>query len=509
VPTNHAPGELTRLAYATAAAVGTLRLQASATISGSLVQSNAVDIVVSAAPAPPPPPPPPPPPHPLDRALNLIAAAPDNSWVELTTNTFESAWSPADLRRAYPYDAGSAVDSPTRIMGAWSSCGVDPDGNIVLWGGGHANIMLSEVYRGSIQTGQWSCAYFGARLFQVDSFPTYRSIDANSTPVSSHCYGNNNWLPILGQFFTGGGAAAGDGSSLRVWGGTGNNTRLRDAGGFTLSMAQAGQGKVAGTTGSNIKFGAFASTDIEGANAWTLRDWAAINPELMTTGPSGNQCERIEQGTAVGVEGGKDCIYFEANNRMWKAVVDANPSNDVVTRITGPQNALNNNNGALALSPDHQVLLRPNGGTASGGRDSRRFYFVDLKDLSLDLGYKQITSLTNEGVTGFLSDTGLNKSAGVCYHEHLGKFVLWSRGRQPYLISVPSGNPTPTTGWSVEAPTMDAVTPAPNETLEANDSGVIGKFKYAKNLRCPIAVQGLSAGKVWALKLAGWTDPRA
>jgi hypothetical protein len=61
VPVTPAPGELTKLAYATAAAVGTLRLQASATISGSLVQSNAVDIVVSAAPTPPPPPPPPPP----------------------------------------------------------------------------------------------------------------------------------------------------------------------------------------------------------------------------------------------------------------------------------------------------------------------------------------------------------------------------------------------------------------------------------------------------------------
>lgn len=445
----------------------------------------------------------------LDRPLSLIAAAPENSWVELTANRFDDAWSPADLRRAYPYDGSASTDSPARIMGAWSSAGIDAAGNVVIVGGGHANVMLGDVYQWDSSTGLWRCAFFGSRLSLVDSYPRYRSVDVNKTPVSAHCYGNNNWLPTLGLLYTGGGACAGDGGPHRVWGGTGNNERLRDAGGYTLSMTEAGTGKVAGETGSNVKYGAYASTDIDGAEAWKLRDWVALNGELASTGPSGVEVGRIEQGTAVGVpEGGRDCLYFEANGRMWKALIDANPANDTITRLTGLQNGLNNNNGALAFSPAHQVLLRPNGGTASGGRNDRRFFFVDLKDVSTSSGYKQITSLSNEDVTGFLSDTGLSKSCGVAYDPLLGKFVLWSRGRQPYLVNVPSGDPTPTTGWSVEAPTMDTETDAPSLTLETDDSGVIGKFKYAANLRCCIAVQGLTAGKVWALKLAGWTDPR-
>lgn len=54
VPVTPAPGELTKLAYATAAAIGTLRLQASATIGGSAVTSNFLDVNVVAAPAPAP-----------------------------------------------------------------------------------------------------------------------------------------------------------------------------------------------------------------------------------------------------------------------------------------------------------------------------------------------------------------------------------------------------------------------------------------------------------------------
>ncbi|MDP3613694.1 MAG: hypothetical protein Q8R98_17790, partial [Rubrivivax sp.] len=57
VPVNPEPGELTKLAYATAAAVGTLRLRASAVIGGSTVLSNELDLTVVDAPTPPPPPP--------------------------------------------------------------------------------------------------------------------------------------------------------------------------------------------------------------------------------------------------------------------------------------------------------------------------------------------------------------------------------------------------------------------------------------------------------------------
>ena len=442
---------------------------------------------------------------PLDRALDLLAAAPENSWVKLNTNRFDDAWSPADLRKSYPYGAGDATDPADRILGAWAAAAYDSTGHrFVCFGGGHANSECADVYQWSVESGQWSLAFNGARIVLTDPFPRYRAVDGNSSPVSAHCYGNINWLPTINRMYMAGGACWGDGAPHRVWSG---DTLLRDAGGYTLDMAQAGTGKVAGATGSNVKFGAFASTDLDGANAWTLRDWVAINGELATTGPTGVEVSRIEQGCAVGIpEGGRDCLYFEANNRLWKALVGADPAGDTITRITGLQSGANTN-GAMAYSRHHNVILKPNG----GDRAARRFFLIDLKDVSTSSAYKQITSLTNEGVTGFLTNTGLDKSCGIVYHEELRKFVVWMVGRQPYLINVPEGNPTPTTGWSVEAPTMDTGTPAPPTALSGgspNDRGVIGKFKYAPELRCPLAIEDINQGNVWALKLAGWVDPR-
>jgi hypothetical protein len=139
VPTNHAPGELTRLAYATAAAVGTLRMQASATISGSLVQSNAVDIVVSAAPTPPPPPPPPPPAAPGDIVALSINSAAAGALPWTVGHAFRkgdvpsgaavtSAAGPIEVDVLTTWDDGSA--RTTRISG------LTPAGAVVLTRGG-------------------------------------------------------------------------------------------------------------------------------------------------------------------------------------------------------------------------------------------------------------------------------------------------------------------------------------------------------------------------------------
>ena len=439
-----------------------------------------------------------------DEVLDLIAAAPDNSWVQLNTNTFQSAWAPADLRQIYPYSGGVQPESPSAIIGKWGSIGWDSNrGRLVLWGGGHANIGLSEVYTWSCATRQWQLAFATTRLYQVDSYPTYRNVNnGNSGPISSHTYANNNYLPIIDRFYTGGGAGVGNGGSLPVWSG---DTRLRDAGGYTLDLTLAGQGYVATATGENIKYGAYASVDLPGANAWKLRDWGAINSATQTTGPSGNQLVRIESGTAYAEEGGKDVLYWVGNDRLWRTVFnDDTPANDQITQWTGLQNA-RESNGAIAYSPDHQIVLIPNGRRT----DQRLFFFVDLKlGPNTSVGWTSIFSMTGDSASGFIGANGLTTSSGIAYDQHKGAFVLWMKGRQPWLIYPPSGNPTPNTGWSVVGPTMDTGTTCPTDTLDANDSGVIGKFKYAPDLRCCVAVEGITNGNVWALKLAGWTDPR-
>lgn len=438
--------------------------------------------------------------HP-NEVLNLILAAPDNSWIKLNTNTFQDAWSPSDLRQAYPY-TGVGAESPEPILGKWGSMGWDSRrSRAIVFGGGHANIGLNEVYHWSAYTRQWSNSFRATRLHLVNSYPTYRSVDGNATPISSHTYANNNYLPTIDRFYTGGGAAVGNGNSLSVWDG---DTFLRHAGGFTLDMTLAGLGYVAGETGTNIKYGAYASTDLPGANAWKLRDWGLINPAVLNTGWNGNALERIESGTVVVKENNHDVMYWLGNSRLWRTeFVDDTSANDVVTQISGYENGFESN-GAMAIDSVKRVILKPNGRNTA----ARLFHMLDLDAASTSSGFQSITSMTGDAQTGFIGASGLTTSSGIAYDENKGCFVLWMKGRQPWLIYPPAGSPTPTTGWEVIKPTMDTGTTCPPDTLDPNDSGVIGKFKYAPDLGCCVCIEGISDGNVWALKLAGWIDPR-
>lgn len=432
--------------------------------------------------------------------LNLIAAAPANSWIKLNTNTFQDAWPPADARQGYPYIGGS-TESPSAILGKWGSMGWDSRrSRAIIFGGGHANIGLNEVYHFSAYDRQWHLSFYSTRLHLVNAYPTYRSVDGNKSPISSHTYANNNYLPVIDRFYTGGGASVGNGGPLSVWDG---DTFLRNAGGFTLDMSLAGQGYVAGEYGSNIKYGAFTA-DLPGANAWKLRDWGAINPATLTTGWNGNALERIESGTVVTVENHRDVMYWLGNSCLWRTeFVDDDPANDIVTQVTGYQNS-RETNGAVAYDPNKRVILMPNGRRT----DQRLFYMVDIDAASTASGFSSIYTMTGQDQAGFISASGLTTSSGIAYDEMQQAFVLWMKGRQPWILVPPTGSPTPTTGWEVVKPTMDVSTDCPPDTLDANDSGVIGKFKYAPDLGCCVCIEGINAGNVWALKLAGWQDPR-
>lgn len=433
--------------------------------------------------------------------LDLIRDAPENSWVQLNTNTFQDAWSPADARQAYPY-TGVGAEIPEPILGKWGSMGWDSArSRAIVFGGGHANIGLNEVYYFSAYDRKWHLGFNATRIVQVNSYPTYRSVDGNKSPVSSHTYANNNYLPTIDRFYTGGGAAVGNGNSLMVWDG---NTALRPAGGFTLDMTLAGQGYVAGEAGSNVKYGSF-SADLPGANAWKLRDWGLNNPAIQATGWDGNSIERIECGTVVANENGHDTLYWLANGRLWRTeFFDDVPANDVITRISGYENAFSSN-GAMALDPVRRIILKPNGRNP----ELRLFHMLDLNVNNTGGGFQSIYSMSGDSQAGFIGTSGLTTSSGIAYDERKGCFVLWMKGRQPWLIHAPSGSPVPSTGWEVEKPTMDTGTSCPPDTLDPNDSGVIGKFKYAPDLGCCVCIENITQGNVWALKLAGWTDPRS
>src|SRR6266487_5723034 len=76
--------------------------------------------------------------------LPLILQMPQHGWLKVNTNLYSDVWTPADLE---PLNNG-ATNTPSKIILAWSGFGWDSNrGDLILYGGGHANYSGNDVYR--------------------------------------------------------------------------------------------------------------------------------------------------------------------------------------------------------------------------------------------------------------------------------------------------------------------------------------------------------------------------
>ncbi len=92
---------------------------------------------------------------PLGNLTSILAATPESSWVRVNLNPFSAAWVATDLQ-VPPYAGDS---KPGSIIAAWSSFAWDSNrGDLILWGGGHANYGGNEVYRWHGTTQLWERA---------------------------------------------------------------------------------------------------------------------------------------------------------------------------------------------------------------------------------------------------------------------------------------------------------------------------------------------------------------
>lgn len=458
--------------------------------------------------------------------LDLILAAPAESWIKLNAgmNTLSSQFPTSDLAN------GSLGPSDSRrIQGAWPSFGWDSNSHrLVIWGGGHANAAVNEVYEWRADDRQWHMAFYPSEMVQVGSAPRYRSSDFNSTPVSSHTYGNNNYLTVLDRFFTFGGGAYGDGGVLGVYNASvpGYQSPLRAAGCYTLDMTQAGTGKMAGATGSNRHVGAYASTDIPGADAWQLRDWfgQAYGHASRPSWFGSNFDQHINCGTAATVEGGKDVLYYSAGSGTPRHLIrvvftDSNPVNDVQTYICaqGVDNPGARGQGPIAIDTVRRVVIKNNGPVSPTAGNV--IEFCDLKRTWGATNGWRFATLAGADLAEFLAVSLMN--AGMVYNPIKGCFVIWAMGRQVWEIYPPdsaayidnsNANLTADTGWSVVKAAMDTGSTAPRSTYVSDpnlgETGTLGKFRWADDMRCAVATFGNADGEVWAYKPAGWTDPR-
>jgi hypothetical protein len=435
--------------------------------------------------------------------LNALSGMSDGTWLKVNAsgNKYSDAWAPSDYRAIGPGTNGT----PDALIRCWSGFGWDDEQcRLLLWGGGHANTWSNSMYMWEASTRNWKLGFHDTRIAAngVDTFD-----GALNSPMSSHTYGNNIWLPVSKRFATFGGAAQPGGGQMRVRDAAGNE--LRAARCYTCDLSQIGIGKVGGITGSNMQTGTTAGVNLTGANAWQLRDW-----DLTSVALSSRIGYAVNGWAQAETEGGKDVIYVSSglgtggtSLGMLKVVINDinNPATDTVsdigrfwTNFSADSGGAYDTTRLLAFTPTRRsdyLFEGWNGNTPGGSNNNYR-----VPD----------SAVTGAGKAALLTVYASGKATGTCYDKVRNKFVVWNYGGALFYITPPSNLANlETSGWVVDQVGSDALSPRPKTIAEYTggtiETGVHGKFRYSKRLDCYIVLTHVADGEIWIYRPAGWT----
>lgn len=432
-------------------------------------------------------------------SLDLIAAAPENSWVKLNANLFDSVWPPVDYRA--PYLAGTS--SPATIIQAWSGYAWDSKrSRLLLWGGGHANSSGNELFAWDARTRQWSLAFYPSDVIPVVGGGAYDTIDgARHSPLSSHTYASNHYLPHIDRMVVFGGAAHSTGGAMVLRDPPGSATIVRAVGCYTVQPELMDKGFVGGLPGSNPHRNTTVGVDLHGARAWEFRDW--LNPDEQAFAGFG---ARTNSGVDVRSESGADACYVLFSSNAWRIGFSPDWRADTITKVGQYWAETQETLRAVALHNGANLFV-------STGNSTKPLTFWDLDYAGAGNKDKSVlaANLGGAAAAAFLADS--ISRMGMAYDPVSDRLLLWQDGGRVYAVTVPPGKPTPTTGWSIEI-IADPASPRPQTHSEllaagADSTGVTGKWRYTPEMGVFIGLQHRVQGNVWAFKPTNWADPRS
>lgn len=440
-----------------------------------------IEIVAATDPAPEDPPPEDPPPAApgadLRALTEIVRTMPEGEWRRVNLNAFSDAWPPVDLRPDH-------YGNPAAIIRAWSSFAWDSNrGNLILYGGGHANYSGNDVYFWRGATRRWERASLPSEIRQ-DRLGHWHAVDGPfNAPASAHTYDNSVFLPIVDRFLTLGGAAFNGGSSYRLENEPGRT------GPYFFDPNRADPMKVGGTTGSHVRRGG-SHPEIVGGRMWSNRD-AFRNGRLQMDGNFVNGC------TAYAEENGKDVVYVRQIRTVFRYTVHDvhDPRKDTWEPVgrfwDGP-----GSKAVCAYDPVRRLFVRT-------GSQAVPFVFWDLNTPGPDNRDRNVVSVDPSGRFERQLARGeiTIRDCGLDFDRPRARFALWCGGGRVWMLTPPS---TPSTeGWVLTAQR----TPAGAVPSTEVGTGILGKWKYAPNLDAFVALQGNTAGNVWIYKPVGWRDP--
>jgi len=416
----------------------------------------------------------------LEQLIAVLRTTPENGWVRVNNNEIQDVWTPAGLLVSIDDNTTPAPWGPRSIIDAYSGFAWDSRrGDLIIYGGGHANYPGNEVYRWRATTLVWERMSLPSDL-TIGDYPWLTVDGPNVSPQSAHTYDNNIYLPIVDRFLTFGGPTFGLGEPYEIQepGGT-----FRFTGPYFFDPARADDYKVGGITGSHPQWDSPYSGVI-GGEMWENRDVpknlpAALFPQHF-----------VEGSTGYTQENGKDVVFVHAGydilSRYTVNDID-DPTQDEWEQVGegvgwGPA--------AGVYLPTHDLYVRIS---------TNLFSYWDLSTAGPTNSNVAFVP-DGEFVPTTLGDYGLG-DYGMDYDQPRNRLLLWGGGGDVYALYPPPG--VSPDGWMIEK-LENAVTPTPDE---GPGTGVLGKWKYLAQIDAFIALQDRYAGNVWIYKPENWVEP--
>jgi len=416
---------------------------------------------------------------PASSLSELITTMQPGTWSLANQNTFNSVWTPPADR------VGNNISG---IIRAWSSFAWDSNrGDMILYGGGHANYPGNDVYIWHSSNLQWERASLPTQVEEVTvgAKSDWLTVDNGATPTSAHTYDNNVFLPNLDRFLTFGGYSYGQGSAyLKV----DTNGQFATTGPYLFDPNLADGNKVGGATGTGV------NPNTVGGNMWQNRDDAF-------PGSFGS-------GIAIAAqENGKDVVYSirefnSPGDSLYKYVInDINDTTkDTWTLVGTPVANTIRSQGAGALDTVNNIIVRTgvNNFNLYGTPVSFDFFYWDLNQA----GVSQEKSFNVTDNTGGAFPFANISSMGLQYDPVGQRFLLWGDGNNVYTLTHLNGADL-NSGWTLSLDNSP-VTNGPGGLL-ANDlpdvgGGVLGKWDYAPDYGVFVGLKDPINGSVWIYK---------
>ena len=391
---------------------------------------------------------------------------------------------------------GLSIPLPDRIIRAWSSFAWDPNrGDLMLYGGGHANYTGNDVYRWRGSTRRWERASLPSEVKQ-DDLGNWIAIDGpDAAPASAHTYDNNIFLPLVDRLLVFGGAAFNNGGAyLRQV----DATTSRRTGPYFFDPARADANKVGGSTGSHVKRVA-AHPEIVGGNMWQNRDiYVNIPGTPPLPGVHVNGC------TAYAQENGKDVVYVAASRPggstdrdLFRYSVNAiaSPAQDTIEKVGIFWNGTASQT-SCGYDPTRKLFLL-------AGIATIPFVAWDLNSAGPNNKDIRITPSDPSGEFPTLLASGAvgMTTCGLDFDPVRRNFALWCGGGRVWMITPPAV--AAATGWIITKQRTPTLAVPSTDT----GTGILGKWKYIANLDAFIGLQDPTLGNVWVYKPVGWTNP--